>query len=143
MNNINLHIYQGEALGIIGEPESSKERVGRILSGEIKPDKGKVVRKTDLFYADMQDRSMQDNTVLDYVKNAVLLFPYKASEHKVEQILKYAHLTEAETTKINELTDEAYARLLFTLARTSNANILIFNQVITHLDETFLSVQLN
>ena len=50
----------------------------------------------------MQDRSMQDNTVLDYVKNAVLLFPYKASEHKVEQILKYAHLTEAETTKINE-----------------------------------------
>ena len=43
---------------------------------------------------------------------------------QVEQILKYAHLTEAETTKINELTDEAYARLLFTLARTSNANIL-------------------
>lgn len=137
LNNINLHIYQGEALGIIGEPESSKERVGRILSGEIKPDKGKVVRKTDLFYADMQDSSMQDNTVLDYVKNAVLLFPYKASEHKVEQILKYAHLTEAETTKINELTDEAYARLLFTLARTSNANILIFNQVISHLNETF------
>ena len=77
MNNINLHIYQGEALGIIGEPESSKERVGRILSGEIKPDKGKVVRKTDLFYADMQDRSMQDNTVLDYVKMRYYYFHIK------------------------------------------------------------------
>jgi teichoic acid transport system ATP-binding protein len=49
LNNINLHIYQGESLGIIGEPESSKSLVGRILSGEIKPDKGRIVRKADLF----------------------------------------------------------------------------------------------
>ncbi|MCG7339850.1 ATP-binding cassette domain-containing protein [Staphylococcus sp. ACRSN] len=137
LNNINLHIYQGEALGIIGEPESSKERVGRILSGEIKPDKGKVVRKTDLFYADIQDRQLQDNTVQDYVENAVLLFPYKASEHKVEQILKYAHLEDKKTSLISQLSKVEYARLLFTLARTSTSSILIFNQVISELDETF------
>ena len=44
LNNVSLHIYQGEALGIIGEPGSSKTLIGRILSGSVKPDKGKVVR---------------------------------------------------------------------------------------------------
>lgn len=42
LNNISLHIYQGESLGIIGEPGSSKTLIGRILSGTVKPDKGKV-----------------------------------------------------------------------------------------------------
>ena len=41
LNNISLHIYQGESLGIIGEPGSSKTLIGRILSGTVKPDKGK------------------------------------------------------------------------------------------------------
>ena len=29
LNNISLHIYQGEALGIIGEPGSSKTLIGK------------------------------------------------------------------------------------------------------------------
>ena len=45
LNNISLHIYQGEALGIIGEPGSSKTLIGRILSGSVKPDK---VRSSEL-----------------------------------------------------------------------------------------------
>ncbi|MEJ7480541.1 ATP-binding cassette domain-containing protein, partial [Staphylococcus pasteuri] len=65
LNNINLHIYQGEALGIIGEGDSSKSLIGRLLSGEIKPDKGKVVRKKDIFFADIEDKLLQSTTVID------------------------------------------------------------------------------
>ncbi|MEJ7298742.1 ATP-binding cassette domain-containing protein, partial [Staphylococcus epidermidis] len=79
LNNINLHIYQGESLGIIGEPASSKSLVGRILSGEIKPDKGRIVRKTDLFYADIDDKYAQNISVEDFISNAVTLFPYKVN----------------------------------------------------------------
>ena len=50
LNNISLHIYQGEALGIIGEPGASKSLIGRILSGEIKPDKGKINSKKPIFF---------------------------------------------------------------------------------------------
>ena len=31
LNNISLHIYQGEALAIIGEPGASKTLLGRII----------------------------------------------------------------------------------------------------------------
>lgn len=137
LNNINLHIYQGEALGIIGEVDSSKSLIGRLLSGEIKPDKGKVVRKKDIFFADIEDKSLQSRTVSDYVKHAITLFPYKTEAHKVEQIIKFAHLQDDEDKRISELSDEAYARLLFTLARTSRSSIIIMNQILSHLDNDY------
>ena len=40
LNNVSLHLYQGESLGIIGEPGASKTLIARILAGEVKPDKG-------------------------------------------------------------------------------------------------------
>src|SRR5699024_6954549 len=137
LNNINLHIYQGESLGIIGEPGSSKSLIGRILSGEVKPDKGKVIRKMDVFYADIDDKYLQDISVVDYVSHAVTLFPYKTNTHKVEQVLKYAHIEEQSDTPICELSDEAYARLLFTLSRTSKANIIIFNKILQNLTDEY------
>ncbi|WP_048787314.1 ATP-binding cassette domain-containing protein [Staphylococcus saprophyticus] len=137
LNNINLHIYQGEALGIIGEGDSSKSLIGRLLSGEIKPDKGKVVRKKDIFFADIEDKLLQSTTVIDYVKNVTTLFPYKTSDHKVEQIIKFAHLQEDTNTPIKSLTDEAYARLQFTLARTSKSSIIVMNQILSYLDESY------
>ncbi|EUD20670.1 hypothetical protein O728_02671, partial [Staphylococcus aureus M0732] len=66
LNNISLHIYQGEALGIIGEPESSKALVGQLLAGAIKPDKGKVVCTEDLFYGYIEDQSLIHQTVEAY-----------------------------------------------------------------------------
>ena len=135
LNNINLHIYQGEALGIIGEIDSSKSLIGRLLSGEIKPDKGKVVRKTDMFFADIEDKSLLSLSVSDYVKNAITLFQYNTSEHKVEQIIKFSHLHNATNAPINSLTDQQYAQLQFTLARTSKARIIIMNQILHNLDE--------
>lgn len=138
MNNFNLHIYQGEALGIIGEPGSSKSLIGRLLSGEIQPDKGKVVIKRDLFFADIEDKLLQHTSVNEFVANAVILFQYKTSDHKVEQIIRYAHLEDKADVKVNRLTDSQYAQLLFALARTSKASIIIFNHILQFLDESFI-----
>lgn len=138
LNNFNLHIYQGEALGIIGEPGSSKSLIGRLLSGEIQPDKGKVVIKRDLFFADIEDKLLQHTSVNEFVANAVILFQYKTSDHKVEQIIRYAHLEDKADVKVNRLTDSQYAQLLFALARTSKASIIIFNHILQFLDESFI-----
>ena len=70
LNNISLHIYQGEALGIIGEPGSSKTLIGRILSGSVKPDKGKVVRTKNLYFGDIDDRKINNLTVSQYRANS-------------------------------------------------------------------------
>ena len=54
LNKITLHIYQGEALALIGEPGSSKTLIGRIMAQDIAPDRGKVVQSASIYYGDIK-----------------------------------------------------------------------------------------
>lgn len=138
LNNISLHIYQGEALGIIGEPESSKAMVGQLLAGAIKPDKGKVVCTEDLFYGYIEDQSLIHQTVEAYTAQLVQLFPYEINDHKAEQIIQYAHLGDYKTKPVNHISKAAYAQLLLSIARSSKSNIIILNHVIDYLTPQFI-----
>lgn len=138
LNNVSLHIYQGESLGVIGEQGASKTLIGRILAGEVKPDKGRISRTGSLYFGDIEDKHLHEETVTDYVQNAVELFTYAVSDHKVEQILRYADLNDLKDEKVYRLTERQYAQLILSLARTSKADIIIFNHVLHYLDETFL-----
>lgn len=138
LNNISLHIYQGEALGIIGEPESSKALVGQLLAGAIKPDKGKVVCTEDLFYGYIEDQSSIHQTVEAYTAQLVQLFPYEINDHKAEQIIQYAHLGDYKTKPVNHISKAAYAQLLLSIARSSKSNIIILNHVIDYLTPQFI-----
>ncbi len=137
LNNISLHIYQGEALGIIGEPGSSKTLIGRILSGAVKPDKGKVICSDNLYYGDIEDKYVNHQTVQSYINDVVQLFPYHVSEHKAEQIIQWAHLGNQSQHKISSLSNNEYAQLLLSIARTSQSAIIVLNHVLTYLDNTF------
>lgn len=137
LNNISLHIYQGESLGLIGEPGSSKTLIGRILSGTVKPDKGKVSRSENLFYGDMEDRKVAHQSVQEYVDDAVQLFSYKVSNHKAEQIIQWAHLDEKKNSLVSNLSDAEYAQLLLSIARSCQCKIIILSHVLTHLDDLF------
>ncbi|MGN5883857.1 ATP-binding cassette domain-containing protein [Staphylococcus simulans] len=138
LNNVSLHLYQGESLGIIGEPGASKTLIGRILAGEVKPDKGRIKRNGSLYFGDIEDKHLHEETVSAFVQNAVELFTYSVNEHKVEQILRYADLFELKDKVVYQLTDQQYAQLIVSLARTSKADIIIFNHVLHYLDEAFL-----
>lgn len=135
LNNVSLHIYQGEALGIIGEPGSSKKLIGRLLSGSIHPDKGKLVQSDHVYYGDIEDRKIVNQTVKDYVKHIVELFSYKVSDYKYDQVIQYAHLDEKQL--VSQLTKQEFAQLLLSIARSSKSNIIILNHVLQYLDESF------
>ncbi|QLK86371.1 ABC transporter ATP-binding protein [Staphylococcus sp. 17KM0847] len=137
LNNITLHIYQGEALGIIGEAASSKSLVGEILAGTVLPDKGRVVRKATLFYANMNQKNVEHVPVLDYVNDVIQLYEVDVPKHKVIQVIKYAHLADNKHDLVKDLTDEQYAQLLFSLARSSQAEIVILSHILSYLDEDF------
>ena len=103
-----MHIYQGEALGIIGEPGSLKTLIGRILSGSVKPDKGKVVRTKTYISGDIDDRKINNLTVSQYVSELVQLFPYEVTEHKVEQIIQWAHLGDYIEEKVSKAKNQTH-----------------------------------
>ncbi|MCI2948531.1 teichoic acid transport system ATP-binding protein [Staphylococcus caledonicus] len=138
LNKISLHIYQGEALAIIGEPGSSKTLLGRIIAGDIKPDRGKMVKSASTYYGDIKDKHLLHITVKEYVKDIQQLFTYETSSHNIEQIIKYAHLDEKASVKINELSHTEFAQLILSLARVCRAEVLILNHIIEHLDDAFL-----
>ncbi|PTH26158.1 ATP-binding cassette domain-containing protein [Staphylococcus auricularis] len=137
LNHIQLHIYQGESLGIIGESDSSKSLIGRLLAEEIKPDKGRVVRKRDIFFADIDDKVYQRDTVYDYINNVVSLFPRSDNPAEIVQsVIDQAQLSDDTETPVQRLTDEQYAQLSFVLAQLSEASIIIFNHIIQYLSDT-------
>lgn len=139
INNVTLHIYQGEALGIIGEPGSSKTLIGRLLAGQIQPDKGKVTRREQVFYANALDKIHEDIKVSSFVRNALSLYDKRVSTRKITKLLKEAELDKDKHTYISDLSDEAYSTLLFVLARASKAKIIILNQVASSLPEKYFS----
>ncbi|WP_154838321.1 ATP-binding cassette domain-containing protein [Staphylococcus sp. Marseille-Q1834] len=138
LNKISLHIYQGEALAIIGEPGSSKTLLGRIMSGDIKPDRGKVIQSVSTYYGDIKDKHLLNITVEEYTQDIQRLFTYETSSHSVEQIIKFAHLDEKSSTKVNELSHAEFAQLILSIARVCRNEVIILNHIIEHLNEDFL-----
>jgi teichoic acid transport system ATP-binding protein len=139
LNNVSLHIYQGEALGIISESQSSKALVGRILSGEVKPDKGKRTSKTDIFYADVTDRELIQEDVESFIQHRITMFHNKDANVTASNIIEQSQLKGKEQSSVADLSAEEYAQLLFTLSRFCKANILIYNQILNHLNDEFFN----
>ncbi|MCT1757516.1 ATP-binding cassette domain-containing protein [Staphylococcus haemolyticus] len=138
LNNISLHIYQGEALAIIGEPGASKTLLGRIIAGDIKPDRGKINKSVSTYYGDIKDKHLIHLTVRQYVKEIQRLFSYETTSHSVDQIIKFAHLDDKSTFNINMLSHSDFAQLILSIARVCRKELIILNHIIEHLDEDFL-----
>lgn len=138
LNNISLHIYQGEALAIIGEPGSSKTLIGRIMAGDIKPDRGKINQSVSTYYGDIKDKHLIHMTVRQYVTEVQRLFSYETTSHNVDQIIKFAHLYDKSSVHINALSHSDFAQLILSIARVSRKDLIILNHIIEHLDEAFL-----
>lgn len=138
LNNISLHIYQGEALAIIGEPGSSKTLIGRIMAGDIKPDRGKINQSVSTYYGDIKDKHLIHMTVRQYVTEVQRLFSYETTSHNVDQIIKFAHLYDKSSVHINALSHSDFAQLILSIARVCRKDLIILNHIIEHLDEAFL-----
>ena len=75
LNNISLHIYQGEALAIIGEPGASKTLLGRIIAGDIKPDRGKINKSVSTYYGDIKRQTFNTfNSATICKRNSKIIF---------------------------------------------------------------------
>ena len=85
----------------------------------------------------MEDRKVAHQSVQEYADEMVQLFPYKASSHKAEQIIHWAHLAEQGENSISNLTEAEYAQLLLSIARSCQNKIIILSHVLSHLDDVF------
>ena len=61
----------------------------------------------------------------------VQLFPYEVTEHKVEQIIHWAHLGDHIEEKVSNLSEKSYAQLLLSIARSSKRYYHLKSRFIT------------
>lgn len=79
VNNINIDIYKGETLGLVGESGCGKSTFGKVLMGIYPPTHGKIL------YHGKKDIEVKKSTLFEYSKMAQIIFqdPYSSLDPRM------------------------------------------------------------
>jgi lipopolysaccharide transport system ATP-binding protein len=131
LKNINLTIYQGEKIGIIGQNGSGKTTLLKIIAGITTPSsgrvhtKGKVISLIDIESGFHPDLNGEENIFL----NGLLIGMSKAEiKEKFDQIVEFADIGKFIDTPIYTYSEGMKLRLGFAIAVHSDPEILILDE---------------
>ncbi|PZV09190.1 MAG: ATP-binding protein [Leptolyngbya sp.] len=140
LQNINLTIYQGEKIGIIGANGSGKSTLLKAISGILQPTSGKVRVKgsiaplIELGAGFEPELPVADNIIFYGV---LLGFSRREMKSRIGSILAFAELQEYERVPVKGLSSGMTARLAFAIATDIHPDILIIDEVLSVGDEKF------
>ncbi len=143
LNDINLIIYEGEHIGIIGRNGAGKSTLLRVLTRVITPRRGTIfVDKTkhivpllELGIGFQPDLSGRENCYL-----AGILMGYSKSEidAKMENIIRFSELGDFIDEPVKHSSSGMYARLAFSIATDVQPEVLLVDEVFGVGDEFFM-----
>lgn len=133
LNNINMDIYRGDRVGIIGKNGIGKSTLLRIINGFEELDKGKIKlgEKLDIGYYD------QEHQNLDYSNNIIeeLLNSYKMPDEEARNLAGGFLFSGDDIEKrIENLSGGERARVSFMKLIKEKGNFLILDEPTNHLD---------
>ena len=139
--NINLQIFDGEFVGIVGRNGSGKSTLLKILAGIYKPTKGSVITKgrivpfIELGVGFNGELTGRENI---YLNGALLGYTRKEISAKLKSILDFSELEKHIDQKLKNYSSGMQVRLAFSIAtRLSESNILLIDEVLAVGDEDF------
>ncbi len=79
VNNVNIDIYKGETLGLVGESGCGKSTLGKVLMGIYPPTQGRIL------YHGKKDIEIKKSTHFEYSKMAQIIFqdPYSSLDPRM------------------------------------------------------------
>lgn len=140
LQNIDLEVKKGDILGIIGFNGAGKSTMLKIVSGILKPTKGKVsINGTiapliELGAGFDPELSGRENI---YLNGAVLGISRKEMDKKIEEIIEFSELREFIDTPVKNYSSGMYARLGFSIATCIEPEILIVDEILSVGDYKF------
>lgn len=139
LKNVTVHLYRGEVLGIIGDEESGKAFISKLMTKEVAPNLGKVTNNEQTFLADVEHKSHDYQTLNEMILRTLSLSGVYLKEVETiqKQILSFAKLSDKATLTCQEIEDYEYAQLLLSIAKYMRPTIAIFTNIIQYLDESF------
>jgi ABC-type polysaccharide/polyol phosphate transport system ATPase subunit len=140
LNDINLHVKDGEFLGIIGKNGTGKSTLLKVISGIYPPSQGKVTVTADVFpmlelgVGFQPEFSVKENI---YLYGTVLGFTRRELSGLLDAIIEYAGLQRFVDAKLGTLSLGMMLRLGFAVAIQSRASIFLVDEVLAVRDKDF------
>lgn len=140
VKKVDIEIYKGECIGVIGRNGSGKSTLTKIMSGAYVPDKGgKVFRKGTHLLLNLGVGFSHELTAREniYVNGSTLGLKVKQIDEIFHDIIDFAELHDFIDTKIKYFSSGMIQRLSFSIALYANADIIFLDEVFAVGDEKF------
>ena len=140
LKDIDLEIYPGEFLGIMGRNGSGKSTLLKILAGIYEPTSGKVkvngsvVPFLELGVGFNPELTARENV---YLNGIILGMKKSMLKEKYEEIVEFAELGKFMDMKLKNFSSGMQVRLAFSIAIMADADIYILDEVLAVGDVAF------
>lgn len=140
LNGINLTVYKGEAVGIIGGNGAGKSTLLKLLSRVTAPTEGQIEiygRVASMlevgtgFNAEMTGR---ENI---YMNGAILGMTKAEIDAKIEDIIEFSEVRDFIDTPVKRYSSGMYVKLAFSVASHLDSEIMIMDEVLAVGDMAF------
>jgi len=131
LQNVNLKVYKGEFLGVVGHNGSGKSSLLNIIMGAIPPDKGgKVVVNGKLLKLSLGMGFDHNLTAREniYLNGSMLGLSFKKIGEKFERIIEFSNLSQFVDTQVKFFSKGMKSRLAFAIALNAEADIFLFDE---------------
>lgn len=131
LDNINLDIYKGDFIGIIGHNGSGKSTLLKMIIGAFQPDKGsKIITKGKIARLALgmgfdPNLSARDNI---YVNGSIMGLTFKQIGERFHEILAFSELENFVDTPIKFFSSGMVSRLAFAIAMHTDADVLLVDE---------------
>jgi len=140
LNGIDLTIYQGEAVGIIGSNGAGKSTLLKLLSRVTAPTEGDI----DIYgrIASMLEVGTGFNGELTgrenvYMNGAILGMTKAEIDAKMEEIIEFSEVREFIDTPVKRYSSGMFVKLAFSVAAHLDSEIMIMDEVLAVGDMAF------
>ena len=140
LKDIDLKIYPGEFVGIMGRNGSGKSTLLKIMSGIYQPTSGKVIIRgkmvpfLELGVGFNPDLTGRENVFLNGI---ILGMPKKLLKEKYNEIVKFAELEKFMDMPLKNYSSGMQVRLAFSIAIMADADVYILDEVLAVGDIEF------
>lgn len=140
LKNISFEVKKGEVIGLIGSNGAGKSTLLKVVSGVMKPTKGKVIVNgvispmIELGAGFDPELTARENIFLN---GAILGYSKKFIEDRFEEIVEFSELRDFLDVPVRNFSSGMTAKLAFSIATIVDPEILIVDEILSVGDIKF------
>lgn len=140
LKDVSFEVKKGEVVGIIGSNGAGKSTLLKVISGVMKPTKGKVQvggaisPMIELGAGFDQELTARENI---YLNGAILGYSKKFLDEKFNEIVEFSELEQFLDVPVKNFSSGMTAKLAFSIATVVNPEILIVDEILSVGDIKF------